>query len=194
MVHAGRNSTSAGRPTGSLDFASTFKSLKRAVKRHAGFLTAQTDTGTEYILTGPMMERWKKELWFGGVRQGKSYVSLHLMAVYMFPDLLDGISPELRARTQGKSCFNFKRIEPPLLDEVDGLIAPCVERLRTERILSPGRNSPTRPIQPMDQVVESALQKRITDGRVPSPARVSTERLPWMDQSGKASGDQGAAP
>ena len=37
------------------------------------------------------------------------------MPVYMFPDLLDGISPELRRRMQGKSCFNFKKAESALL-------------------------------------------------------------------------------
>ena len=45
--------------------------------------------------------------WFAGTRLGKRYVSYYLMPVYVEPSLLDGISPELRRRMQGKSCFNF---------------------------------------------------------------------------------------
>jgi hypothetical protein len=40
------------------------------------------------------------------------------MPVYVKPELLDGISPELRARMQGKSCFNFKSVEPALFKEL----------------------------------------------------------------------------
>lgn len=43
-----------------------FRRLSQLVQAHAGFLDVQSDTNTEYILTGPMMPRWKKELWFGG--------------------------------------------------------------------------------------------------------------------------------
>jgi hypothetical protein len=112
-----------------------FRQLRQLVQARAGFLDVQSDTNTEYILTGPMMPRWKKELWFGGVRIGRTYVSLHLMPVYMFPELLKGLSPGLRARMQGKSCFNFKRVDPELFAEVDGLLASCIERLRAAGIL-----------------------------------------------------------
>jgi hypothetical protein len=47
------------------------------------------------------------------VRKGKSYVSFHLIPVYMFPDLLKGLSPALEKRMQGKSCFNFKTVREP---------------------------------------------------------------------------------
>lgn len=58
---------------------------------------------------------------FGAVRVGKSYVSFHLMPVYATPQLLDGISPGLRKRMQGKSCFNFKTVDEPLLQELEAL-------------------------------------------------------------------------
>jgi TfoX/Sxy family transcriptional regulator of competence genes len=178
-----RNTRAAKRATGSVDFGSTFESLKRLVKRHAGFLSAQTATGTEYILTGPMMARQKKELWFGGVKQGKAYVSLHLMPVYMFPDLLDGISPALRARMQGKSCFNFKHIEPQLLDEVDALIATSIQRLRTEGILPP-TSTLTRPIHPMDDAVEATLKRRrLMSAYQSRPAYQQNDYLGWINRA-----------
>lgn len=43
------------------------------------------------------------------------------MPVYVNSKLLDGISPELKKRMQGKSCFNFKTIDKPFLNELAGL-------------------------------------------------------------------------
>lgn len=54
-------------------------------------------------------------LFFGAVQMKKAYVSYHLMPVYLDPGLLAGISSELRAKMQGKSCFNFKGAEAPTL-------------------------------------------------------------------------------
>ena len=53
-----------------------------------------------------------------GIRRGKRYVSYYLMSVYAFPDLLKSMSPELRRRMQGKSCFNFTTVDEPLFGEL----------------------------------------------------------------------------
>jgi hypothetical protein len=53
----------------------------------------------------------------------------------MFPDLLGNISPELKQRMQGKSCFNFKTIDERLLTELAELTAQSVVRLEAEHIL-----------------------------------------------------------
>jgi hypothetical protein len=50
-------------------------------------------------------------MWFAEVRLGKAYVSFHLMPLYMNPALTSTISPALKKRMQGKTCFNFKN--PP---------------------------------------------------------------------------------
>jgi uncharacterized protein YdeI (YjbR/CyaY-like superfamily) len=60
---------------------------------------------------------------------------------------------------QGKSCFNFKRIEPALLAQVESLIATSIERLRTEGIL-PMQSTLSRPLHVMDKSVNAALKKR----------------------------------
>ena len=59
--------------------------------------------------------------WFAGTRLGKRYVSYYLMPIYVKPSLLDGISPELRRRMQGKSCFNFAKVDESLLAELEAL-------------------------------------------------------------------------
>jgi hypothetical protein len=65
-----------------------------------------------------------------GIRVGKSYVSFYLMPVYGLPELVDGISPELKRRMQGKACFNFTRIDEALFSELASLTATGIERYR----------------------------------------------------------------
>ena len=62
----------------------------------------------------------------GGTRLGKSYVSYYLMPVYENPDLAATISPALAKRRQGKACFNFTKIDEPLLAELAGLTARVI--------------------------------------------------------------------
>jgi hypothetical protein len=63
-----------------------------------------------------------------GTRVGKRYVSYYLMSVYAFPDLADSLSPELRKRRQGKSCFNFSRVDESLFDELERVTNAGFER------------------------------------------------------------------
>jgi hypothetical protein len=44
-----------------------------------------------------------------------------LMPVYAVPELLKGMSPELKKRMQGKACFNFTSIEPGQAKELGAL-------------------------------------------------------------------------
>ena len=83
-----------------------------------------SDTPTRYHLdTHEVRARDGYRTAFGGVAIGKRYVSVHLMPLYVHPDLLDGVSPALRRRMQGKSCFNFTQVDDTLFDELDGLTA-----------------------------------------------------------------------
>jgi hypothetical protein len=49
------------------------------------------------------------------------------MPVYAFPQLLEGISQPLKKRMQGKSCFNFTKIDEPIMDELARLTTMTVE-------------------------------------------------------------------
>ena len=40
------------------------------------------------------------------------------MGIYGDPTLLAGMSPELRRRMQGKSCFNFTKVDDALFREL----------------------------------------------------------------------------
>lgn len=84
-------------------------------------LVVKTDSDTDYYVDTNHIQKNKKPLFFGAVQIKKNFVSYHLMPIYMQPDLLEAVSPELKAKMQGKSCFNFKTVEPDLFKELDAL-------------------------------------------------------------------------
>ncbi|HSJ86932.1 MAG TPA: hypothetical protein VK909_06955 [Anaerolineales bacterium] len=114
------------------DFPIVFEQLKNILQPYAKNLTVKTDTSDTYYLNGPYSERWKKELFFGSAQIKKNYVSFYLMPVYMYPELLKDMSPELKRHMQGKSCFNFKNVEPDLIRELDDLTRKVVEKFKQE--------------------------------------------------------------
>ncbi|MDQ3101881.1 MAG: DUF1801 domain-containing protein [Bacteroidota bacterium] len=73
-----------------------------------------------------------KPEFFASAQVKKNAVSFYLMPVYCFPDLLNGISPELKKRMQGKSCFNFKEVDPRLFNELKTLIERSHKRYRKQ--------------------------------------------------------------
>jgi hypothetical protein len=114
------------------NFIPVFVQLKHILQPFAPKLTVTADTGESYSLDGPYSEKWKRVLFFGSAQVKKNYVSYYLMPVYMYPDLLKGISPKLKKRMQGKSCFNFKKVEPDLFKELAGLTSKGFERFNKE--------------------------------------------------------------
>ena len=53
-----------------------------------------------------------------------------LMPVYGCHQLLEGLSEPLRARMQGKACFNFKAVEPDLVEELTRLTERGFQRFK----------------------------------------------------------------
>jgi hypothetical protein len=103
------------------DLAPVYAALHRILAPYAARLDTKRDTATELWVDTRHVQKNRKPLFFGAVQLKKSYVSFHLMPVYLRPELLDSISPELRARMQGKSCFNFKASDPELFKELSVL-------------------------------------------------------------------------
>ena len=67
------------------------------------------------------------------VQVGKAYVSFHHMGVYARPDLMKKVSKELRARMQGKSCFNFTSVDKMLFAELEDLTVRGFDAMRKAR-------------------------------------------------------------
>ena len=109
------------------DLKDVFKALKDVIEPYTAGLGRKTDSDTELYLECPKPD---KPMFFGAVQQKKNHVSYHLMPVYTDPDLLEAISPELRGRMRGKSCFDFKAVDPVLFSELAALTEVGLERCK----------------------------------------------------------------
>jgi hypothetical protein len=101
-------------------------------------LIAKTHEPGNLSLETPPSTAYPSGLFFGAVKIGKRYVSFHLMPIYVHPDLLDGMSPELRRRMQGKSCFNFTRADDALFAELETLTAAGYTRFQEDGTIPVG--------------------------------------------------------
>jgi hypothetical protein len=103
------------------DLSPVFAELRKVMAPYAAKLAPTRDDEAELYVDTRHIQKNKKPLFFGAVQIKKSYVSFHLMPVYVKPELLASVSPELKARMQGKSCFNFVAPDPALFKELAAL-------------------------------------------------------------------------
>ena len=103
------------------EFKQVFNELKSIFKPYAKKMDVAQDTDTNYLVNARFTMKNKQPLCFGGVRLGKNYVSFYLMTIYASPELLKMMSPDLKRRMQGKSCFNFKEVDKKLFAELKAL-------------------------------------------------------------------------
>jgi len=110
------------------DFDEVFKHLRGMLEPYAERLLVKEDQPGNYYLESSYSEKWKKPVFFGAARIQKNYVSFYLMPVYMCPELLVDISPGLKKRMQGKSCFNFKGVDEVAFAELANLTKKGFDR------------------------------------------------------------------
>jgi hypothetical protein len=122
--------------TKNADFDSAFAELKEILETYESKLNVVADTADNYALETEHVMKNKHRLYFGGVKRGKAYVSFHLMAVYACPDLAKEISPELKKRMQGKSCFNFTSPDQKLFNELRRLTKAGFARFTSKKFYS----------------------------------------------------------
>lgn len=114
-----------------MDFQSIFDRLKPIYAAYADDCYIVHDMpGNYYLGSHEVRSKDGYRTGFGGVEIRKNYVSAHLMPVYTNPELLDHISDGLRKRMQGKSCFNFKKEDAVLFDELETLVAAGIRQFR----------------------------------------------------------------
>jgi hypothetical protein len=121
------------------EFDSIFATLRAILRKHRGALHVATDTPVCYSLEGKpgpaAIQAWGGEMkkpmmpvaW---VQIGKAYVSFHLMPIYGYPALCDGMSKGLQARMQGKSCFNFKSEDKAVFQELEELTVRSISAFK----------------------------------------------------------------
>ena len=119
-----------------LQFQEVFQALKSILQEYAQSLDIKADTEDSYYLdTFYIHPSNKKPIFFGAAKINKNYVSYHLMPIYACPELLKEISPDLKKRMQGKSCFNFKRMEPDLFKELKVLTEKGIEKFKNKQLV-----------------------------------------------------------
>jgi hypothetical protein len=127
------------------DLGALFTRFRSILQQHAGQFYVGDDTAACYCLEakpGPATLR----AWSGQVRRSKlpvawiqfskTNVSFHLMALYGFKQLLDGLSKELRARLHGKTCFTFRTVDERLFRELEKVTADVVSASREAGLIA----------------------------------------------------------
>ena len=84
---------------------------------------------------GPKMLSFKADgEWYIALANQKNYISLHLVPIYIYPNLkakLDASAPRLKC---GKGCVNFRKAEELPLDVIAEIIGTNEADAFTERI------------------------------------------------------------
>jgi hypothetical protein len=117
------------------DHSAVFSALRMLLKPFEARFSVKTDKpGNCYLEThSPSMNG--RRLFFAAAKTKKNYVSFYLTPLYMFPDLGRGISPTLKKRMQGQSCFNFTAVEPDCFEELGRLAEAGFQKLKSEALL-----------------------------------------------------------
>jgi hypothetical protein len=109
-------------------FADVFISLRGLLEPYAkrpGF--THTEVVDRYQLASTTKtDRVGRPLFVAGVQVNRTYVSFHLMPIYMNPSLQKAVPAALKKRMQGKSCFNFTSIDPEQLQALRALTAEAI--------------------------------------------------------------------
>jgi hypothetical protein len=116
------------------DFPGAFAGLRAILQPYAANLHAREDSQDSYYLEKAAASPREKPAFFGAAKINKNYVSIHLLAAYCFPELLKGMSPELKKHKQGKACFNFTSPNASLFAELAELAAAGAKKFRSQKI------------------------------------------------------------
>ncbi len=125
------------KPPANAAFPAIFVRLRTILEPYAARLTVTADAPDHYCLALDYSPKFKKGFPVAWVKISKAYVSYHFMPVYMFPSLRAGLSKQLLARMQGKSCFNFKQLDEPLFEELARLTAAGLAAARKSGVAAP---------------------------------------------------------
>ena len=126
-------------PSNGDDQQAVFVALRKLLHVHAPSLTVNANEPKRYSLearTGPAtLAAWggKKKsntIPIAWTEIGKSYVSFHLMGLPGNSKLVASLSPALKARMQGISCFNFRHVDDALFDELREVTAKSIAGLK----------------------------------------------------------------
>ncbi len=131
-------------PASAKNFNEIFSRLKTILQKHSRSLTVTIDAADHYCLNIDISPKFGKGFPVMWITTGKRYVSFHFMPVYMFPQLKEELSTALRARMQGKACFNFVANDEILFRELEKLMDRGLRLTKEKGITSQGAGGSPR--------------------------------------------------
>ena len=102
-----------------------FSALRAMLLPHRSSLSVVHDDPEHFYANCARSDAKGKAQFFCAIKVSGRKHLFHFMPVYDFPELIDTISPALKKRMQGKSCFNFTAGDPVLFAELDTLTKRC---------------------------------------------------------------------
>jgi len=110
------------------DNEAVFRILKGILVPYEETLDCGEVSDTNYNLYTKHIMKNNKPLYFGGVKINKNFVSYHLMPLYVYPELKENVSKELKKCLKGKSCFNIASLNEDILSELISLTESCYNK------------------------------------------------------------------
>jgi hypothetical protein len=117
------------------EFEAIFARLRCILQSYSDRLSVKEDTSKRYCLAGGNHPAHNAPMDVAWVQVGKAYVSFHHMGVYGCAAPKGGLSPGLKARMQGKSCFNFSKQDEALFTELEKVTSDGFAALRKAKLL-----------------------------------------------------------
>ena len=77
---------------------------------------------------------WPTEVYFAGVQWSEEGLHFHLFPLQKHPNLIDGVSEELRRHRQGTISFRFDTFEPELFAELAAMTSVAFDTLRADGV------------------------------------------------------------
>jgi len=106
--------------------ASIFERLRAILIPYATDAIVVHDSAEHFYLNASKPDSKGKPVFLAAAKIGAGKVVFHLMPLYYQPELLTTISPELKKRMQGKSCFNFAMVDEELFCQLEALTKQAI--------------------------------------------------------------------
>ena len=105
------------------DLVKIYRRLKKILKKYEKPLIPKFDLDSKYDLWSikniEIDGRKKKELYFAGLIIQNKYVGFYYMPIYIDVRLKDFLKPDLLRLLKGKSCFQIKKLDENLEQQID---------------------------------------------------------------------------
>lgn len=116
-------------------YRTIFTALRALLRDHQGDFVVTADKPNHCCLETRALSLNGRRMLFASAKIKKNYVSYYLPPLYMFPELASRISPGLRGRLQGQSCFNFTALDRDCLAELKRLTQAGFLILKSKALL-----------------------------------------------------------